>query len=99
MGNDLIARSSVDDLWLSLSALWESVFEEAQHGTIAMPLIGSGLARVDLLERQNLLRIILLSFLARSRKAVVCRELRVIIWPGDRHLIDMLEAEIFLRTL
>jgi Domain of unknown function (DUF6430) len=99
MSNDLIARSTVDDLWLSLSALWESVFANAQHGVVAMPLIGSGLARMDLLERQNLMRMLLLSFLARSRQTVVCRELRIVIWPGDRDKIDMLEAEAFLRTL
>jgi hypothetical protein len=99
MGNDLIARSSVDDLWVSLSALWDAVFAHAQHGKIAIPLIGSGLARVDLLERQNLLRMILLSFLARSRRAVVCRELRVMVRPGDRDKVDMLEAEAFLRSL
>ncbi|BCB84100.1 macro domain-containing protein [Phytohabitans suffuscus] len=99
MGNDFVARSSVDDIWMSLGTLWDAIYSHAQHGRVAIPLIGSGLARVDMLERQNLLRMILLSFLARSRQGVVCRELRIVIWPADLELIDMLEVEAFLRTL
>lgn len=99
MGNNFVARSSVDDIWTSLGALWEAIYLNAQHGRVAIPLIGSGLARVDLLERQNLLRMILLSFLARSRQTVVCRELRIVVRPSDLELIDMLDAEAFLRTL
>jgi len=99
MGNDLIARSSVDDMWISLSRLWDAVYLHAQHSCVAIPLIGSGLARVDLFERSNLLRMIVLSFLARSRQAVVCRELRIIVWPPDVDKLDLLEAEAFLRAL
>jgi hypothetical protein len=99
MGNDLVARSSVDDLWVSLGKLWDAVDLHAQRGRVAIPLIGSGLARIDTLERQSLLRMILLSFVSRSRQGVVCRELTVVVWPGDLEKINMLEVRTFLRTL
>jgi hypothetical protein len=99
MGNDLIARSTVDDIWTSLSSLWAAIYTRAQHSRVAIPLVGSGLARVDALERQNLLRMIVLSFLAHSRQSVVCRELRIVVWPADLDAVDMLETEAFLRAL
>jgi Domain of unknown function (DUF6430) len=99
MENDLLARSSVNDLWISLNSLWDAIYERAQHERVAIPLLGSALARIDPLERQNLFKMMLLSFLARSRQGVVCRELLIVIWPPDVDKMDMLEAEAFLRGL
>jgi YD repeat-containing protein len=99
MGNDLVARSTVNDIWISLNSLWEAVHTHAQQSRVAIPLIGSGLARISALERQNLLKMILLSFLARSRRAIVCRELQVVIRPADLDTIDILEVQAFLRSL
>jgi hypothetical protein len=99
MGNDLVAQSSVRDWWTSLSQLWDAVYQHGQHGRVAIPLVGSGLARLSFLDRQRLLKMILLSFIARSRESPVCRELRIVIWPSDMAGIDMLEAAAFLRTL
>lgn len=99
MGNDLVAKATADDIWISLSRLWEAVYAHARESRVAMPLIGSGLARVDFLDHQNLLRMILLSYVSRARQGLVCRELRVLVAPRDLEKVDLLELASFLRTL
>jgi hypothetical protein len=68
MQNNLVAKATVDNMWNSLSCLWDAVYLERSRGTVAMPIVGSELARVDSLDRESLLRMILLSFVARSRE-------------------------------
>jgi hypothetical protein len=99
MGNDLVARSSVEYWWLSIARLWEAADRHIHDGILAVPLLGGGLARLDFLDRQSLLKMIILSFVARSRESLVCRELRVLIWPPDLDRIDLLEVDAFLRAL
>ncbi|WP_208811002.1 macro domain-containing protein [Micromonospora echinofusca] len=99
MGTDYVARSSVDNLWLSLNGLWDAVYRHGQRGELAIPLLGSGLARIDALDRESLLKMILLSFVARSREAQLCREFRVLIHPDDVDRINLLEVAAFIRTL
>jgi hypothetical protein len=99
MGTDLVARSGVEDLWHSLARLWDAVFRHAQRGRIAMPLVGADLARIDWLDRESLLRMVLLSFVARSRQELVCRELVIVLQPKDFERLNLLELEAFLRAL
>lgn len=99
MSNDLVAKSSVQDWWFSLSRLWDAVYRYGEYGRVAIPVVGSGLSRLDFLDRQTLIKMIIQSFVARSREAVVCRELTVVIWPADVVSIDMLEIAAFLRAL
>lgn len=99
IGNDYVAGSSVEDLWFSLNRLWDAVHRHAQLECVAMPLIGSGLSRLDYLDQESLLRLILLSFVARSREGAICRELRVVVRPADLARINMPEVAAFLETL
>ncbi|WP_238009398.1 DUF6430 domain-containing protein [Dactylosporangium sp. AC04546] len=99
MGNDLVPRSSVDDLWRSLSSLWDAVYEHGQRLPLAMPVVGSGAARIDRLGPQGLLEVILLSFVARSRELQFCRELRIVIRPADVPAYDIPSILAFLRRL
>ena len=99
MGNDLVPRSSVNDLWSSLSNLWDAVYEHGQRAPVAMPLVGAGAARIDHLGPQGLLKLILLSFVARSREIQLCRELRIVIRPADLRAIDVPDIMAFLRRL
>jgi Domain of unknown function (DUF6430) len=99
MGNDLVPRSSVDDLWHSLVQLWEAVDRYGQRLPVAMPVVGSGLARIDSLGARNLVQLILLSYLARSRKSPVSRELRLVVWPDDVGRLDLPEIARFLKRL
>lgn len=99
LGNDLVARSSMDDMWVSLGRLWEAIAARGGRQPVAMPLVGSELARIDAMSRENLLRMILLSFVCSSNMKVVTRELTLVIHPKDLAKVDMVELEAFLRSL
>lgn len=99
MSNDLVAQSSVDDLWVALGQAWDAVRRHGQRRSVSVPLVGSGLSRVDALGRNNLARMILLSFMAHSRQALVSRELRIVIHPDDVDHMDLIAVRAFLRTL
>ncbi|MFI6815680.1 macro domain-containing protein [Nonomuraea sp. NPDC050328] len=99
MGNDLTAHSSLNDLWTSLDRLWKSIAASGQLGRVAIPVMGAELARIYALDRENLLKVIILSFMARSRLEPVCRELVVVIRPQDADKVDLLEMRAFLAAL
>ncbi|WP_236584941.1 macro domain-containing protein [Streptomyces sp. MBT53] len=99
IGNDCVAASTVEELWLGLGRLWDALHRHAQLERVAMPLVGSGLSRLDHLDQDSLLRLILMSFVARSREGAVCRELRLVVRPADLERIDMREVAAFLRVL
>ncbi|MGH6657928.1 MAG: macro domain-containing protein [Actinocrinis sp.] len=99
IGNDYVARSSVEELWYSLNRLWDAVYLHGQLESVAMPLIGSGLCRLDGLDEEGLLRLILLSFAARSRERRICRELRVVVSAAGLRRINLHEVGAFLTTL
>jgi hypothetical protein len=98
MGNDMVARSPVKDLWYCFNELWEAVYLKGQRGPVSVPLMGSGLARIDSLNPENLLRLILLSFVSYSRTELVSHELRIVIQPADATRVDLLNLREFLRT-
>ena len=82
MGNDLKCESDADALWLALSNLWEEVRLKGQSMPIAMPIVGSDLARTNL-PRMTLIRLILLSFVVASKNGYVSEKLTVVIHPKD----------------
>lgn len=99
MGNNLVAKSSVHDLWYSLGQLWEAVYQHGQRAPVTMPLVGTELARINCLDRESLLKMAILSFVSRSREELICKELKVVVLPKDLEKINMLEVEAFLRSL
>ena len=99
IGNDYVAVSSVEDLSIGLTRLWEALRDHAQLECVAMPLVGSGLSRLGHLDLDSLLRLLLMSFVARSREGAICRELRVVVRPSDLERIDMRELGAFLSAL
>ncbi|WP_406255590.1 macro domain-containing protein [Streptomyces griseoaurantiacus] len=99
MRNDLTVRSSVDDIWRSLDQLWESLDAVGQRAPVAMPVVGSEMARINHLDREVLLRMILLSFVSHSRQQLVSKKLTILIHPRDAHLVNLTEVEAFLRVL
>ncbi|MDP4511351.1 macro domain-containing protein [Nonomuraea turcica] len=99
MGNELTAHSSMNDLWVSLDRLWEAIAASGQLGKVAIPIMGAELARIYALDRENLLKVIILSFMARSRVQAVSRELMVVIRPQEVDKVDLLEMRAFLAAL
>lgn len=78
MGNDLMAQSSLPMLRLSLDNLWTAVYRHGQLKPVAMPLIGSSLSRTGA-SYEDLLAMIVRSFLASSSARYLGPELRVVI--------------------
>ncbi|MEU8930113.1 macro domain-containing protein [Streptomyces sp. NPDC048409] len=99
MGNDLTVSSGPDQVWQGLGELWQAVHAHARREAVAMPVIGSDLARIDSMDHAGLIKMILLSFVTRSRQSVVCKELTIVVRPEEYGRIDMLELGAFLRTL
>ncbi|MGW0812444.1 macro domain-containing protein [Streptomyces viridiviolaceus] len=99
MENSLRVSCSVNALWKSLTAVWESVRIHGSLDPISIPIIGSELARVGTLDREALIKMIALSFVSSSRESVVSRELKIMIHPKDREHVNMIEVGRFLRDL
>jgi hypothetical protein len=99
-GNDLVTRSTADDLRVSLERLWTSIAVHGLLKPVAIALVGSGLARITELNREQLLIMIIESFLQGCREeSTVTVELRISILPRDLRTIRMSEIERFLDSL
>ncbi|MCF2436681.1 DUF6430 domain-containing protein [Streptomyces thinghirensis] len=99
LGNDLVARSAPAELRASLNALWPAVARYGMYKPVAIPLIGSGLARVVELDRTQLLLMIVESFTAHCRREpTTAPELRIVIRPADLERTDLSALGTFLRT-
>jgi len=97
MENDLRVKSSADDIWRSLSCLWEQVRLKGHGLEVAIPVIGSDLARTNL-PRMTLTKLIVISFIAASKKDFVTTKLTVVIYPKDLDSIDFYALEDFLNS-
>ncbi|MFF6955527.1 macro domain-containing protein [Streptomyces sp. NPDC008317] len=94
IGNDLVAHSGHDDLRASLDSLWASVAVHGLFKPLAVPLIGSGLARVTDLDRGQLAALIVDSFIGACRRyAALTPELRIVIRPEDLGRTDLSPVE------
>jgi hypothetical protein len=97
MGNNLVAQSSLHDLRLSLDGLWDAVYLHGQLKPVALPLVGSGLARIYEATNEELLTTIIESFVVKSRERFVCPELRVVIRPASLEKVRALNVARFVR--
>lgn len=94
LGNDLVARSGHEDLRVSLDNLWASVAVHGLYKPLAVPLLGSGLARVTELDRGRLAALIVDSFIdACHRDPALTPELRIVIRPEDLADTDLSPVE------
>ncbi|HEY0771877.1 MAG TPA: macro domain-containing protein [Sphingobacteriaceae bacterium] len=97
MGNDLRVKATADDVWHSLSCLWEQVRLKGHGAEIAVPVIGSDLARTNL-PRRALMQLIILSFIAASKETFVAQKLTIVIHPKDVDLVDLYALEELLNS-
>ena len=94
------AQSTPDRLWASLSMLWDEISLRGNGGTVSMPVIGGGQARLSsVMPAHDAVRFTLLSFMFASRKSKVCDELRIVVRPEDYNKMDRLELQSFLSSL
>jgi hypothetical protein len=97
MGNDLRVKSTADAIWNSLSKLWEQVRLKGHGLNIAIPVVGSDLARTNL-PRMALIKLIIISFIAASKRQFVARKLTVVIHPKDLDTVDFPALKDFLDS-
>ena len=99
IGNDDVSRSSVEEFGVSLHRLWDAIARRARLEPVAMPLLGAGLSRLDQVDVESLVRMIVLSFVLRSRERLICRELRIVLRPEDFARLDLRELDAWLEIL
>lgn len=97
MGNDLKVVSDADSIWNSLSNLWVEVRSKGHGEEIAIPVIGADLARTNL-PRMALIKLIIISFVAASKKEFITKKLTVIIYYEDLENLDFYKLEDFLTS-
>lgn len=100
LGNDLVARSAPEDLRRSLDRVWEAASRYGMLKPLAVPLVGSGLARLVRLDRGQLLALIVESFVDASRRLpAMTPELRIVLLPAELKKTDLTEAQRVLSGL
>jgi hypothetical protein len=100
MNNSGNASASLDDLKLALPQLWEFIVNAGDHGSVAVPILGSGLSRIGT-SREVLIREILRSFIAACSAQRPCAALTVVIHPVDYYAygLDLAELGRFVTHL
>lgn len=98
MGNDLKAKSSINDLWISLREIWNEVRLKGQGTKVSMPIVGSELARISA-DRSLLVKLIALSYVLNSKEEVICEELEIIIRKQDLKYINLIDIQNSLSSL
>jgi hypothetical protein len=94
------AHSTPDKVWKSLLLLWHEISLRGNGGTVSVPVIGGGQARLSsILPAQDAIRLTILSFMFASRRERVCDELRIVVRPDDYKKLDRLELQSFLSSL
>jgi hypothetical protein len=97
MGNDLVVRAGLPDLMRGLAGLWDAVGFHGRLRPAAFPLAGWDLARSHGICDEELLTIIIESFVARSREQFICPELRIVIRPSSLQKVSTLNVSRFVR--
>lgn len=100
MSNDLPAHvtSSAEDLQVALARTWQKINIAGQGEPVHTPIIGSNLARLGL-SKTLIIQLIVLSFIAATRKSSGPSALTVWIREKDRTEIDLAEVDEWLRGL
>ncbi|WP_406738604.1 bacterial transcriptional activator domain-containing protein [Streptomyces sp. NBC_00853] len=98
-GLDLVARSTPDELRVALDRLWESVAVHGLLRPVALPLVGSGLARVTALQGHELIALIADTFLRACRDRPVTPELRVVLRPEDLRGVGLPDVARYFEGL
>ncbi|MFI0485226.1 macro domain-containing protein [Actinomadura sp. 9N215] len=96
--NDNVVHSTVDDLWRSLSETWKAVRRHGERRTVSVSVLGTGLARISNLPPHDLIRLILISYMAASREGVIADQLRLVIHPKLAANLNIQEIEDFLSA-
>jgi hypothetical protein len=95
---DLVTRSSAREFRHALERLWDSVRKQGLLRPVAMPLVGSGLARVAL-SREQLMVMIIDTFLRSCASERCAPELRIVLRPADLQHVRISDIARFVEAL
>ncbi|MFI6638096.1 macro domain-containing protein [Streptomyces sp. NPDC050504] len=99
MTEDCVAESSVSRIWDALAALWPTVRTSGDLGTLNIPAIGLGLARLSgQISQADLVHLIVISFLTASRERVVTEHLRIVLTPESAVHTDLRRLSAYLEA-
>jgi len=99
MGNDLKAKSDISMLTSSLEMLWEEIRLKGQRGKIAMPVLGSDLARINAVSSHSTyIKLIVSSFILFSKQEKISEQLTIVIHKDNLEKVNMLDLEDFLQN-
>ena len=93
-------ESTVDDVLLSISKLWEYIAMESGRDTaVTIPLIGTNHGRVPDLTRATIVKEIIHSYIEASKRLKICDKLIISIFPSDlkKGNIDLDEIDEYLK--
>lgn len=92
VSGDNRATSNPEQLREALARLWPVVERHGQRRPVALGILGSGLARVDM-ERSALIGLIVDSYLCHQSQIRTADELRIVVHPKDAASLDASAVE------
>jgi hypothetical protein len=95
---DLVTHSSAEELRHALERLWDSVRAQGLLRPVAVPLVGSGLARTGL-SHEQLMIMIIDSFLQSCADERCAPELRIVLRPSDLKQVRISDVARFVEAL
>ena len=98
MSNNLVIQSNPDDILESLNKIWDEVRNKCHGDPVAIPVIGTDIARSGLSRMQSI-KLIITSFILASKKTFITKKLTVIIHSKDLESIDLHSIEKFLSSV
>jgi hypothetical protein len=96
---DLVTHSTPAELRLALDQAWRSARVYGLLKPVAVYLIGAGLSRVSELTREQLLIMIIDTFLKSSTDARFAAELRIVLRPAELERIRISDVARFVEAL
>ncbi|MGF1672606.1 MAG: macro domain-containing protein [Rivularia sp. (in: cyanobacteria)] len=97
MNNDITIKSCSDYIQRSLNSLWSQIRLKGHRKNVAIPIIGSDLARTDL-PRMALIRLIVDSFVTASKEKSITDKLTIMVYPKDLDYVDLYKLKDFLKS-
>ncbi len=94
MNEHSVASSSREQVLEALGKLWQYISERGDLGEIAIPILGTGRARILHTRREDMVREIISSFIAASSESTFCDKLTIVIAERDYR-----EQQMDLREL
>lgn len=100
MSNDCVAQSNISRVWASLMSLWATVRNTADLEPVSIAVLGMGLARLSgQITQADMVRLIVISYLASSRELIVSSHLRIILTPESAKELDLRRLANYLATV